>query len=294
MRLSSFAGIAAVVVTLAAAPAASAADAFAVNKPHTLVAFSVERLGLTKVLGSFSKVDGEFSVDRDNPVASSASLTIDTSSIYTGFEARDKHLRSPDFFNVQEFPEMKFVSTKVERTGEKTAKVTGNLTLLGVTKPVTLDVVLNNIKQDARTKKDLAGFSAHGTLKRSDFGMKYLMGAIGDDVTLMGSDAGVLQYAAQDQTWKDIGVGLRSVNDLCVSGDTWYALTLDGIFKRRDGQSDWTPLNVQPAQSPYFSLVPGANGDLYVGTGQGVFKFDSNASKWSEFPKKDSEFLWCL
>ena len=55
------------------------------------------------MLGAFSKVDGEFSVDRDNPVASSASLTIDTSSIYTGFEARDKHLRSPDFFNVQNF-----------------------------------------------------------------------------------------------------------------------------------------------------------------------------------------------
>ena len=185
MRLSSLAGIAAVVVALAAPPAATAADTFAVNKPHTMVAFTVDRLGLNKIMGMFGKVDGEFTIDRDNPIASSASLRIDTSSIYSGFEARDKQLRSPDFFNVQEFPDMKFVSTKVERTGEKTAKVTGNLTLLGVTKPVTLDVVLNNIKQDARTKKDLAGFSAHGTLKRSDFGMKYLMGAISDDVTLM-------------------------------------------------------------------------------------------------------------
>ena len=185
MRLSSFAGITTVVVALAATPMAAVADTFAVNKPHTIVAFTVDRLGLTKMLGSFSKVDGEFTIDRNNPVASSASLTIDTASLYTGFEARDKHLRSPDFFNVQEFPEMKFVSTKVERTGEKTAKVTGNLTLLGVTKPVTLDVVLNNIKTDARTKKDLAGFSAQGTLKRSDFGMKYLVGAISDDVTLM-------------------------------------------------------------------------------------------------------------
>ena len=185
MRLNSLAGIAAIVVTLAAAPAASAADAFAVNKPHTIVAFSVDRLGLTKMLGSFSKVDGEFTLDRNNPTVSTVSLTIDTSSIYTGFEARDKHLKSPDFFNVQEFPNMKFVSTKVEKTGEKTAKVTGNLTLLGVTKPVTLDVVLNAIKPDARTKKDLAGFSAKGTLKRSDFGMKYLSGAIGDEVTLM-------------------------------------------------------------------------------------------------------------
>jgi len=185
MRLSSFAGIAAVVVTLAASPAVAAPEAFAINKPHTIVAFSVDRLGLTKMFGSFSKVDGEFTVDRDNPNASSASLTIDTTSIYTGFEARDKHLRSPDFFNVQEFPQMKFVSSKVERTGEKTAKVTGNLTLLGVTKPVTLDVTLNAIKEDARTKKNLAGFSARGMLKRTDFGMKYLAGPIGDDVTLI-------------------------------------------------------------------------------------------------------------
>jgi polyisoprenoid-binding protein YceI len=186
MRLRSLAGITAIVGGLAAAPAAYAAsELFSVNKPHTIVAFSVDRLGLTKMLGSFSKVDGEFSLDRDNPAASTVSLTIETASIYTGFEARDKHLRSPDFFNVQEFPQMKFVSTKIERTGDKTAKVTGDLTLLGVAKPVTLDVVLNGIKQDAKTQKDLAGFSAKGTLKRSDFGMKYLMGAIGDEVTLM-------------------------------------------------------------------------------------------------------------
>jgi polyisoprenoid-binding protein YceI len=184
MRLRSLAGIAAVVVSLAA-PSVATAEPFAVNKPHTTVAFTVDRQGLNKIMGMFNKVDGEFIIDRDNPVASSASLTIDTASIYTGFEAQDKLLRSPDFFNVQEFPSMKFVSTKVERTGEKTAKVTGNLTMLGVSKPVTLDVVLNNIKEDARTKKSLAGFSARGTLKRSDFGMKYLVGAISDDVTLM-------------------------------------------------------------------------------------------------------------
>ena len=69
MRLSSFAGIAAVVVTLAASPAVAAPEAFAINKPHTIVAFSVDRLGLTKMFGSFSKVDGEFTVDRDNPNA---------------------------------------------------------------------------------------------------------------------------------------------------------------------------------------------------------------------------------
>lgn len=185
MRLTGLACFTAIAIALAASPAFAAPEQFAVDKPHTMVAFSVDRQGLTKMLGRFTKVDGEFAVDRDNPNASNVSLTIDTSSIFTGFEARDKHLRSPDFFNAQEFPQMKFVSTKVERTGEKTAKVTGNLTLLGVTKPVTLDVTLNGIKPNPRTKKDLVGFSARGSLKRSDFGMKYLMGAIGDEVSLM-------------------------------------------------------------------------------------------------------------
>lgn len=185
MKLGYFTGVASILFALSAAPAFAAPEAFAINKPHTIVAFSVDRLGLTKMFGSFNKVDGEFSVDRDNPGASRATLTIETTSVYTGHEGRDKHLRSPDFFNVQEFPTMKFESTKVEKTGEKTAKVTGNLTLLGVTKPVTLDVTLNAIKEDARTKKNLAGFSARGMLKRTDFGMKYLAGPIGDDVTLI-------------------------------------------------------------------------------------------------------------
>lgn len=185
MRLSSFFGIAAVLAALSTTPAAAAPETFAVNKPHTVVAFAVDRFGLSKIFGSFAKVDGEFSLDRDDPTTSRATLTIDTSSIYSGFEARDKVLRSPDFFNVQEFPEMKFATTKVERTGERTAKVTGNLTMLGVTKPVTLDVTLNGIKEDARTKKNVAGFSARGTLKRTDFGMKYLAGPISDEVTLI-------------------------------------------------------------------------------------------------------------
>lgn len=184
MRTIVFAWIAALMISVSTPTARAAPMTFTVNKPHTIVSFSVNRQGLTEMLGRFTKVDGEFTVDRDNPTASSATLTIDTSSIFTGFEARDKHLRSPDFFNVQEFPEMKFVSTKVEHTGGDIAKLTGNLTLLGVTKPVTLDVTFNGINPHPRTKKDFAGFSARGTLKRSDFGMKYQVGPIGDEVSL--------------------------------------------------------------------------------------------------------------
>jgi polyisoprenoid-binding protein YceI len=185
MRLSSFVGITAVLAALSATPAMAAPEAFAINKPHTMIAFAIDRLGLTKVRGTFSKIEGEFTVDRDNPTASSGSLIIDPSSVNTGFEARDKHLRSPDFFNVQEFPQIKLVITKVERTGEKTAKVTGDLTLLAVTKPVTFDVTFNGIREDARTKKNVVGFSASGTIKRSDFGMKYQVGPLGDEAALV-------------------------------------------------------------------------------------------------------------
>jgi polyisoprenoid-binding protein YceI len=184
MHLRNLTAIAAVIGGLAAAPASAAPEAFAVNKPHTQAVFSVDRQGLSKIFGMFSKVDGEFTVDQDNATASKVELVIDASSIFTGFEGRDKDLRSPNFFNVQEFPNLKFVSTKVEKTGDKTAKVTGEFTMLGVTKPVTMDVVFNGIKK-AASGKDQAGFSAKGTLKRSDYGMKYAVGPVGDEVTLM-------------------------------------------------------------------------------------------------------------
>src|SRR5690606_12273607 len=104
---------------------------------------------------------------------SSTEVTIDTSSISMNHEAWENHLKNADFFDVEKFPTMTFKSTKVERTGEKTAKMTGDLTLLGVTKPVTLDVTLNKSDLHPFHKKMAAGFSATGTLKRSDFGMNY-------------------------------------------------------------------------------------------------------------------------
>jgi polyisoprenoid-binding protein YceI len=176
-------GVAATAIALSTV-AASGADKYAVDKPHTIVSFSVDRMGLTKMLGRFGQVDGEFTLDQANPATSQVTLTIDTASVATGFEARDRHLRSPDFFNAQEFPQMKFVSTKVERTGDKTAKVTGDLTMLGVTKPVTLDVTYNGTMTNPSNNKTFSGFSARGTLKRSEFGMKYLPNAIGDEVAL--------------------------------------------------------------------------------------------------------------
>ena len=120
----------------------------------------------------------------DDPANSRIEVTIETASVDTFFAKRDEHLRSADFFNVAEHPTMTFKSTKVERTGENTARMVGDLTLLGVTKPVALDVTLNAFKENPINNKMTAGFTATGSIKRSEFGMKAYVPAVGDTVAL--------------------------------------------------------------------------------------------------------------
>jgi polyisoprenoid-binding protein YceI len=103
----------------------------------------------------------------------------------THFAQRNKDLMSPDFLNVAEFPEMTFKSTAIEKTGDKTGKVTGDLTLLGVTKPVTMDVTFNQVAPNPfHNNTPTAGFEAHAVIKRSDFGMKAAIPNIGDEVDI--------------------------------------------------------------------------------------------------------------
>ncbi|MBT3916423.1 MAG: polyisoprenoid-binding protein [Rhodospirillaceae bacterium] len=163
---------------------AKAADTYALDKPHTQIKFSVNRGGWSRVAGWFEKFDGSINFDEADVSKSSVSATIQTSSLNTGFARRDKHLRSPDFFNAQEFPTMTFKSTKIEKTGAKTGKMTGNLTLLGVTKPVTLDVTFNRKAPHPRNKKTFAGFTAKGKINRADYGMKFILGAVKDPVEI--------------------------------------------------------------------------------------------------------------
>ncbi len=165
--------------------AAQAADTYALDKPHTQITFSVNRGGWTRINGWFEKFDGTINFDEANVANSSVNATIQTSSINTGFARRDKHLRSPDFFNAQEFPTMTFKSTKIEKTGAKTGKMTGNLTLLGVTKPVILNVTFNRKAPHPRNKKTFAGFTARGKINRADFGMKFILGAVKDPVEIV-------------------------------------------------------------------------------------------------------------
>jgi len=173
-----------IAMLFAGTAAAGAAD-YIIDLTHSHVLFMIDHLGFAKMVGLFTNFSGNFSLDPENVAASKLAVTLKTDSLQTQFPARDKDLKGADWFNVTEFPEMTFVGTEFARKDEHTGTITGNLTLLGTTKPVTLDVVLNKIGQNPLDKQNSAGLSARGTLKRSDFGMKAFLGPIGDQVDLI-------------------------------------------------------------------------------------------------------------
>ena len=173
--------------TMSLATTAAAADKLTIDPAHASATFRTMHLGYSRVMGRFNDVKGTIVFDQKDVTKSSLNVVIKTASVDTNHKKRDDHLRSPDFFNAKEFPEMKFVSTRVEKTGDKTGKIHGNLTLLGVTKPVTLDVRFNRMGPNPlpQYKKIMtAGFSAQTTIKRSDWGMKYALRGIGDNIDI--------------------------------------------------------------------------------------------------------------
>lgn len=165
---------------------AIAADKFLLDPGHASVMFGVSHLGFSKTFGRFNKIEGAFTLDDKTPENSSVVVSIDPASLDTNHAKRDDHLRGADFFDVTKYPTMTYKSTSIKRTGDKTALVTGDLTLRGVTKPVPLEVTLINAGPNPMDKtKIVAGFSARGTLKRTDFGMGYAAPVLGDDVEII-------------------------------------------------------------------------------------------------------------
>ena len=173
-----------VAIILASAPAAYAAD-YTIDPTHSHIMFMIDHLGFAKIVGLFSTFSGTLSFDPNNVPASKLNVTIKTESLQTQFGPRDKDLKGADWFNTTEFPEMTYVGSQFVKKDEHTGTVAGKLTLHGVTKPVTLDVTVNKVGQNPLDKINSAGFSARGTLKRSDFGIKAFLGAIGDEVELI-------------------------------------------------------------------------------------------------------------
>ncbi len=158
------------------------AQAWKFDQSHTRVGFTVDHLGFSTVVGDFRQFDGSVQYDPKQPEALKVSFEIDTKSIDSGWAARDEHLRKGDFFNVEKFPKMTFTSTAVKVLSDTRSQVTGNLTLLGVTKPVTLEVNVNKIALNPITKMQTAGITATTTIKRSDWGMIAYAPAVGEDI----------------------------------------------------------------------------------------------------------------
>lgn len=172
-------------VALAFATAADAAPAvYEIENAHTFPKFEVSHNGFSNHTGIFTKTSGRITLDMEARTGS-MEVTVDTAAISTGIEPMEKFLRAPEFFNVEKFPTMTYKGTRFRFEGDKLVAVDGELTLLGVTRPLTLTVTNFVCGPHPRTKKEECGANAVGALKRSDYGMKAFLPLIGDDIKLM-------------------------------------------------------------------------------------------------------------
>lgn len=181
-----FATLAAAVVVMFAQLAT--ADDYKLDDAHMSFYFKVNHMGFSETMGRFNKAQGNFTIDGEN---STFDISIDAASIDTGIEKRDDHLRNPDFFNVKQFPKLTFKSTSVKATGDNLS-VTGDMTMHGVTRPVTFELKKIGEGQGPGGQYRI-GFSTDHVIKRSDFGMDKMIPAVGDDITLMISFEGIKQ-----------------------------------------------------------------------------------------------------
>ncbi len=172
------------------APAVAAADTFTIDPVHSTAMFKVNHLGVSNFYGRFIGLSGEYAFDAAEPAGSSFSVTVDAESVDTHNEKRDQHLKSPDFFNAKQFPVITMKSKTVKKTGEKTLRVTADLSLHGVTKEVAFDLTHVGAGKDP-SGAYRTGFETQFTIKRSDYDMKFMPGALGDEVTILVSLEGV-------------------------------------------------------------------------------------------------------
>lgn len=163
---------------------------------HTRVGFSVNHLGFSTTMGHFNDVEGVVNYDVKAPSKTNMSFTIATDSIDTNWNARDEHLKKAEFFNVTKYPTMTFKSTSVKFINPQQAKVTGDFTMLGQTKPLTLDVTLNKIANSPLTKEPVIGFRATGNIDRAAYGMTAFADGITTNVPIQ-IDGELIEKKAQ-------------------------------------------------------------------------------------------------
>ena len=143
-----------------------------VDNAHSKLSFGITHLGISEVTGLFNKFDVDIKTSKDDFSDAVIEMTADVNSIDTEVEMRDNHLKSADFFDVAKYPTLSFKSTSIKPAGEKNKyKVSGNLTMHGITKPVTLDLWSRGTVENPMNKKPTSGFQVTGVIKRSDFGI---------------------------------------------------------------------------------------------------------------------------
>lgn len=166
------------------ASAARAADSYAVDPVHSSVSFGISHAGISDIHGRFNDFSGTFVIDKEDPNKSSFTLDIKVESVDTNNAKRDEHLRQPDYFDAKKFPLLSFKSTKV-KANDTGYEVTGDLTLHGVTKSVTLSLKGGHKVVEFPKGVTRVGVLSATTIKRSEFGMTTEIGALGDDVNII-------------------------------------------------------------------------------------------------------------
>lgn len=164
------------------ATGAFAAEKYVLDASHSQVLFSYDHLGFSTTYGMFSGFEGEIMFDANDAANSSVNVSMPVMSMFTGWEQREGHFMSDDFFAAQEGDLVTFKSTSIEVTGENTAKITGDLSMNDVTKSVVLDATLNQKGDHPFANKPWMGFDATTTLVRSDFGVGAFAPAVSDEV----------------------------------------------------------------------------------------------------------------
>jgi polyisoprenoid-binding protein YceI len=183
-------GVLPAALIFATASPTAVADTYGVDSVHSSVIFRIKHLSASYFYGRFNDVSGNISFNEGDPSKSSFDVQVKADSVDTKNGGRDKHLKSPDFFNVKQYPTITFKSKQVKKTGDQQYEVTGDFTLHGVTKPLTVKVEHTGTGKGMKGEQR-AGFETTFTIKRSEFEMSFMLDGLGDDVQITVSLEGV-------------------------------------------------------------------------------------------------------
>lgn len=183
-------------VVFASGPAAADPASYEIDPEHTVVAFLVEHIGFARVLGSFTDVEGSFTFDETAGTLRDVQVSVNTASVVSHHDERDEHLRSDDFLDADSYPVMTFAANDARRISDREFEIAGELSLIGVTRPLTLTATWNKSGDYPIGRNAYAiGVSARGVLERADFGMDYAVdnGWVGNEVEI------IIEFEAQRQ-----------------------------------------------------------------------------------------------